>query len=339
MKVIVIKKPANKDMSIEEERRVLEPNGIVVESRVLVSEEEIILEAKDASGLIVANAGITRKVLASLPALKVVVKAGVGLDNIDLQAAAELGKCVANVPDGCTEEVALHALTLALMGVKRIHTLDRRVREGRWGIDFKGEPVFRLSEMDLGLIGFGRISRKLALYSERLVRGIRYYDPYVVEADDRSSESGCGDPAEPGSQYKRTSTADEIFESCKIVSLHTPLTEETRGMINRRLLDRARGIVLVNTGRAPLVDRADIVRALDEKQVTCFCSDVFWYEPANYSDPWQCDFLRRQDVIITPHAASFSVEGFKEVRRKSAEEILRVLKGEQPLNAKVPPAS
>jgi D-3-phosphoglycerate dehydrogenase len=250
----------------------------------------------------------------------VIAKYGIGVDNIDLEAAAELGKAVARVPGYCRQEVALHALCLALNGLRRAHTLGAQVAAGKWN-DFPEALVLcRASEVRLGVVGLGSIGRLFARYAKALFRSVHYYDPYV-------RLSG------PALRYGRERSLGELFANCAVVSLHVPLTAETRGFIDRTILDRARRSILVNTSRAAVVEFDALEQALDAGKLSFYGADLYWREPPRLEDPQTQRFLSREDVLITPHAAWYSPSSNREVKRRAAEQVLRVLRSGRPARA------
>ncbi len=302
--------------TLAEERKVLEPLGVSLDSTFCAGEEELIANGRGAVGFLVSYAPVTRRVLESLPELRIVVKYGIGVDNIDVEAARELGKVVANVPEYSTEEVALHALTLALCGLRMIFPFARAVKEGMWHQDPSGEGLRRPSALTVGVVGLGRIGRRFARYAEPIASNICWYDPYL----------------QGEAPYRRLDTVEELVERSQVVSVHAPLNERTRSLLGRRALAGANGLVLVNTSRGGVVDRDALEGALEAGRVVFFGADVFWSEPPDYDDPRTVAFLRRRNVLITPHMAWCSLEADGEVRRKAAEEVARVIRGQQPLH-------
>ncbi len=306
--------------SITEEKTVLEPAGATIDTTFSATEEELIKNGQGAIGFLVSFAQVTRKVMEALPDLKVIVKYGIGVDSIDIQAATELGKYVANVPEFCIEEVALHTLSLVSSGLRMTHFFGGEVKKKHWIEDATSEAIERPSLLNLGLLGFGKIARKFASYMENIVPKIYYFDPYISEFDAGKE------------QYERIEDMYELFERSHIVSLHTPLTNETRGLVNQEVLSHARDIILVNTSRGGVIEKHGLAYALDAGNVKFFGADVYWEEPPNFDDPWTIAFLNRKNVYVTPHVAAYSRTSEKEVRRKAAEEILRVIQGKQPLH-------
>lgn len=306
--------------SIEEETKVLKPAGVTVDTTFCRSEDDLIRHGRGAFGFLVSYAQVSRRVMEQLPDLRVIVKYGIGVDNIDVEAARQLGKIVANVPDYCVDEVAAHTLALVLAGLRMLFPLTEAAKTGRWIEDPSAEKLRRPTSLTAGILGLGRIGRRVAHCLQPLVGKILFYDPYV-------SASGVGD-----NHWESVASPAELIERCQILCLHAPLNHETRNIVDMKALERAKGLVLVNTSRADLVNRAALESALIEGRVSFYGSDVFWQEPPDYSDPGTTDFLRRRNVLLTPHMAWYSEDSEREMRRIAAEEILRVLRGGQPLH-------
>ncbi len=307
--------------SFAEERRVLEPLGVEIDTTFCASEEDLIRSGRDAVGFLVTYAPVTRRVLEALPSLKIVVKYGVGVDNIDVAAARSLGVVVANVPDYCVQEVASQALALGMAGLRRLPRFADRVKTGRWTDNPLKEGMQRPSSVCLGLLGFGNIARQLAAYAAPLFGRTVFYDPFL-----RLPLPAGVSPAEGVEDLAK------LFEMSQMVSIHAPLTPQTRGIVRADVLRRGRGVVLVNTSRGGLVDRPSIEAALNSGAVSFFGSDTFWEEPPDLSASWTASFLARDDVLITPHVGWCSTESETELRRKAAEEVARVIRGEAPLH-------
>jgi D-3-phosphoglycerate dehydrogenase len=245
-------------------------------------------------------------------AAKVIVRYGVGYDNIEIAAAAARGISVCNVPDYCTEEVSDHALALLLAAARRVAEADRRVRAKAWGVPMD-RKVYRIRGGTLGLIGYGRIGaafhRKAAAlgYARVLV-----HDPFLKAAPEGAE----------------LASLDAVAREADAISLHAPATNATRHIIGRAFLAQVKPtLVLVNTARGALVDEAALAAALAEGRLLAAGLDVYEGEPLRADSP-----LRGLDnVVLTDHAAWYSEEAIAELQRKAAEEVARVLRGEAPL--------
>jgi len=216
---------------------------------------------------------------------------------------------VTNVPDYSVEEVATHGLALILASLRKIVPADRSVRAGEWSVDHF-RPIRRLSTLTVGLVGFGRIARKIAAPLKALGAAIIAHDPYL----------------QPGPDMPPLLTLEEVLSSADIISLHVPLTEETRGLIDADALARMReGAILVNTSRGPLVDLDAVNDALESQKLSAAALDVFDTEPL---DPTRIADV--PNLIATPHMAYYSEEALQESQRKAATQVIKVLSGEPP---------
>ena len=264
------------------------------------------------------------ELLASLERCKVIVRVGVGFDNVDLDAARRRGIVVCNVPDYGTHDVADHAMALLLGLARGLEGYHREARAGAWAWGIA--PSFRLTGKRLGIVGLGRIGTATALRAKAFGLDVAFYDPYKPSGWDKALG------------LARHHTLAELARASDIVSLHVPLTTETRGMIGREFFAAARdGLILINTARGPVVDWAAFGDALRSGRIGAAGLDVLPTEPPDRDDPliraWQGGEPSVRDrLLITPHCAFYSQEALHEMRRKAAEEALRVLSGEQPWN-------
>jgi phosphoglycerate dehydrogenase-like enzyme len=259
---------------------------------------------------------------ARAPRCKGVVRAGVGYNNVDLDAATRRGIVVCNVPDYGTEEVADHAIMFLLAVARRLIPSHNAIRAGSWHYSTAvGTP--RLRGKTFGVIGCGRIGSAAALRAKALGLDVVFYDPLVRHGTDKALG------------IRRAHALDDLLAQSHFVSLHCYLDATTRHMINARALARMRpGAVLINTARGPVVDQSALVDALDSGHLSGAALDVVEREPL---DDERLRFHPK--VILTPHSAFYSVEGFAELRTKSAEEVRRILLGEPPWNPVNRPAT
>lgn len=233
---------------------------------------------------------------------------GVGLDTIDLDAAEARQIRVSAVPDYCVEEVALHAIALLLAAHRRVVRGSRLVRNGSWGALAAG-PVHRLEGRLLGLVGCGRISRSVAAKARGLGLRVAAHDPYVADEDWPDG-------------IERYADLGELAAAADFLSVHAPLTDETRHLVDDELLRRMPAhAVLVNTARGPLVDTEALNRALTEGRIGGAALDVLESEPP----PPGLPLLRPDDVIVTAHQAFYSEEALRELQRKAAQNLLEAL--------------
>jgi phosphoglycerate dehydrogenase-like enzyme len=254
-------------------------------------------------------------VLQSLRKARIIVRNGVGYDNIDAQGARAMGIAVANVPDYCTEEVADHAITLAIALERRFHRAIQDVRTGRWTWT-AAIPVRRLRGQTFGIVGCGRIGTAVALRTKAFGFRAGFYDPY--------SRPGY----EKAIGVTRFDSLDALLEASDMVSLHAPLTAETLGMIGEcQLAGMKPGAFLVNTARGPLVQERPLIGALNSGRLAGAALDVLEREPA--FDP---ELVAHPNCLLTPHMAFYSEEAMEEVRVSAARTVLEVLRGAVPRN-------
>ncbi len=277
--------------------------------------EEFVAEAADCDALLNTYAGpITAEVMAKMPKCKIIARYGIGVDTIDLEAATKAGIIVTNNPSYCIEEVAEHTMALLLSAARKIAFYDRQVRAGKWAVP-PGKPMYRLSGSTLGLVGFGHIARQVAVRAAAFGMKVVYADPFVKE----------GQFKEPGKKME----LDAMLAAADFVSLHPPLTPETRKMINDQAFGRMKpNAVLINCARGPVVDTDALVRALDAKKIAGCALDTTDPEPLPDPHP-----LRgRENVIINPHAAWYSEQAMVGLQAGAPGEVRRVLSGEWPIN-------
>jgi len=300
--------------SHEIEEEVLSSIGADLVKFQCKTEDDIIRCCSDADGLLNQYAPITRRVIENLQRARIIVRYGVGVDNIDVNAATERGIFVANVIYDITD-VADHTLSLILSLSRKIIWADRNVKENRW--DWKSvQPISRLKDKTVGIIGFGRIGRKVAQRLKGFEVKILSYDPYVPEEIFR----------EYGVEKVDFET---LIKESDIITVHTPLTDETRHMIGEKeLRSMKREAILINVSRGGIIDEKALYKALKERWISGAGLDVLEVEPPSKDNP----LLRLDNVIITPHMAWYSNKSLDEIRRKAAEEVARALSGKIPTN-------
>jgi phosphoglycerate dehydrogenase-like enzyme len=267
------------------------------------------------------------KLISKMNRCRVIVRVGVGFDNVDLRAAGARGIVVCNVPDYGTGEVADHALAMLLSFARGIPGASERVRcsNSNWSWKRVGE-LKRLSVSTLGIIGLGRIGTAAALRAKAFGLRVVYYDPYKPIGYDKSLG------------VERCETLAELLRVSDYVSLHTPLTDETRGMADSSFFESLKpGAVLINTARGAIVNLDALHHSLHNGRLRAAGLDVLPVEPPNRSHPlikaWESnDEWLQGRLQITPHSAFWCRESFEEMRRKAAEEAKRVLLGGSPLN-------
>lgn len=298
-------------VDVEIERRILEEAGFEVVAAQCRTEEEVVEAGSGASALLTQYAPITARVMDGLSELRMVGRYGVGYDVVDVEAARERGLWVANVPDYGTEEVASHALSMAFALLRHLPLYDRAVMEGRWHPHSTG-PLVRLKNLTLGVVGLGRIggtfARRAAPWFGRTLGCDPYLDAWPEGVEQASLE--------------------EVFSESLLVSLHAPLTEETRGLVDRGLLERMpEEAYLVNTARGGMVVMDDLLWALEEGLLAGAALDVLPHEPPPADHP----LLGNPNVILTPHAAYYSLEAEEEARTKAARNVVAWARDGRPL--------
>jgi D-3-phosphoglycerate dehydrogenase len=295
--------------SLDPERGVLEPLGIeVLDGGGLDVGESLRLAARADGILLGARLQLTRERLDALSNCRVIVRYGIGVNNVDLEAARERGIAVGFVPDYCVEEVANHAIALMLALHRRLAQFDARVREGEWGLP-GGISIPRLSECSLGLVGAGRIGLAVAARAAALGMAVLVFDP----AYDASTGPAV-----------RVDHLETLLESSDVVSLHLPLLPSTRGILNaERIAAMKPGALLVNVSRGGLVDEHALVAALEDGRLAGAGIDTPEHEPLPADDP-----LRdAKNLLLTPHVAWFSDGARAELQASAAGEAGRVLTG------------
>ena len=295
------------------ERKLFEGAGTELVAAQCRTESDVIEAAAGCAGILLQYAPITERVLAALPQLGIVSRIGVGVDTVDTAACARHGIWVANSPDYGVGEVATHALALVLALIRNVVAYNRDIRAGQWHYLSSGK-LERAGEMTLGIVGLGRIGKRMAHLSRNVVRRVLACDPYLIDGDF---------PA----YVERAADLAGLFAASDVVSVHAPLSDETRGMIDADVLGRMRpGSYVVNTARGAIINTDDLLAALDSGILAGVGLDVLPVEPI----PAESPLLGHPKVILTPHAAFFSVQAEIELRRKAAQNIVTWLKTGRP---------
>jgi len=299
--------------SLDIERSVLTPLGAELIPMQAVSDDSLLDVVRDADALLVCYAPVTKRVIDRAERCRIIARYGIGVDNVDTTAASERGIVVTNVPDYCVDEVSDHALALLLACARRVALLDRRVRTGRWTAK-DAVPAYRLRGQTLGLVGFGKIPKALASKAQPLGLQRIAFDPYLNE----SAFATLG---------VRKVEFQTLLAQADFVSIHAPLTSETRGLIGEAALRSMKPTAyLINTARGPLVDEVALARALREGWIAGAALDVLETEPPTQHHP----LMGLDNVILTPHVAFYSEASVQELQRKAAEEVASVLSGQSP---------
>jgi D-3-phosphoglycerate dehydrogenase / 2-oxoglutarate reductase len=301
----------------EGEMEALAPIGAEIVEVGAVSEDDFVQAARDADALYAKGRRITKRIIDGLERCKVISLGTVGVDSVDVAAATARGIPVTNVPDTFIEEVADHALMLILATYRRLTTMDRFVREGRWA---EGRPLLsrfpRLWGQTLGLIAFGHVARAVAVRAQAFGLRLVAHDPYVEETVmTRHGVEPLG--------------LTELLRRSDIVSLHAPSTADAHHLLGEEHFRAMKPEALfINTGRGSTVDEAALVKALQEGWIAGAGLDVLEQEPAAPTNP----LLRMENVVLTPHVASASARMDPERRRRAGREIALVLSGRWPMS-------
>lgn len=277
-------------------------------------EQQLISVLRDADAILTGRTRVTAKIIDSLDKCKIIVRCGIGVDNIDVQAATRRNIIVSNVPDYCIDEVSDHALALLFSWARRIAQSDKLVKSGKWGVQ-QLPLLSRLRGQNLGILGFGRIGRAVA--EKALPFGLRILvcDPYLPEQM---------------IDQKRFRLVDfeTLVREADYITIHVPLTPDTKGMFGEKEFDKMKpSAFLINAARGGIVDEQALANAVSAGRIAGAGLDALVKEPPESHSP----LLKMDNVLITPHSAWYSEEAFIELHRKAAEEAARVLRGEPPL--------
>jgi D-3-phosphoglycerate dehydrogenase / 2-oxoglutarate reductase len=306
--------------SLSTAREVLSAIGADLQLAPHATPEEILKVAAPADALLVTYAKITAEMIGQMKKCRIISRFGIGVDNVDLDAATAAGIVVTKVPDYCIDEVSDHAMALLLALARKIPASNAQVHAGRW--EMKAVvPIHRLRGRILGLVGFGRIPQLVAPKAKAFGLHVIVHDPFVqagVIARERVDQVDF----------------DELLAQADFVSIHTPLLPETRNLFSTEAFSRMKpGAYLINTARGPIVDEHALAKALDAGQLGGAALDVMPNEP-----PAGSPLLGRENVIITPHTSFYSEESLLELQRKAAQEVADVLTGRAPKNPVNPAA-
>jgi D-3-phosphoglycerate dehydrogenase len=299
--------------NIEPERRILEPAGCDLVLGKISPEQELIELTRDADAIITQFAKLTPTVIAQLKDVKVIVRNGIGYDNIDVEAARQHKIPVCNIPDYCIDEVADQTLAFILTLTRQVLPNHNFVRDGRWGLAVREDQMRTLKELTVGVVGFGRIGR--AVVKRLLAFGGRVLvaDPFVDQSAIRAAGAD-------------SSSLDSLFASADLITLHCLLNAQTRHLVNSQSLAKMKpGVLIINVGRGGLVDTDALIAALKNGHVAAAGLDVFEGEPLPQDSP-----LRTMDnVVVASHIASVSPRAMKTARETSAHLVLKALRGDK----------
>jgi D-3-phosphoglycerate dehydrogenase / 2-oxoglutarate reductase len=297
----------------DKEQAILGRIGAKVQQFHCTNESEVADAARNAHVIMCDASPVTRNVIHSLSELVGVVEYGVGYDNIDVSAATENGVVVCNVPDFMTSEVADHAVALILALTRKLDRIGRSTRAGEWNWrEFR--PVSSLDGKTVGIIGFGNIGRQVAERMRSFRTVVVAYDPYVPH--EVMEKLGA-----------RFADLDELLAVSDVVSIHVPLTKETKQLIGKKELAMLKdSAVLVNTSRGSVIDQEALVESLRKGRIGAAGLDVLAKEPPNSTDP----ILGFENVIVTPHIGWYSEQSSSRLQENAALEAERILTGKPP---------
>ena len=296
------------DFELEEEeiRRI----GASLSLATWGDEAGMVAALKEADGLLNHFAPLTRRVLEQLPKCRVISRCGVGYDNIDVEAATELGILVAHVRDYCIEEASTHTFALLLACARRLFHIDRAVRRGAWD-HAAGRPMHNLACQTIGIVGLGKIGNATANKARAFGMKVLAFDPYA---------RGAGPNVE-------MVPFDRLVEASDYICIHAALTDETRGLFSDRAFDRMKPTAyLINGARGPIVDEDALLRALREGKIAGAAVDTMAKEPPGAENP----LLKLDNLIVTSHVSWYSEESIELLRRENVRAVVDTLQKGRP---------
>lgn len=303
------------DLSVEES--ILRTAGHVIAAwKERKSAAELPALVADADAVITQFAPVNADVIASMRKARVIVRYGIGVDNVDLAAARAKGIAVCNVPDYCIDEVADHTLAFILATTRQVVTNSNTLKGGQWGLATSLDQMKALRDLVVGVVGFGRIGREVVARLRPFHCRILVYDPIAKAAD---IEAVAATPV----------SMSELLSQADVITLHCPSTPETRGMLNSESLAKTRpGVSIINLARGDLIDPDALLAALQSGHVAAAALDVFNPEPIPADHP----ILKLDNVILASHIASTSVPAVRKLRETAARLALMALNGEPLMN-------
>lgn len=297
------------DLSVE--RSILEPLGIEVVGAQAKAPDLLIPLVADADAVITQFASVNSDVIAAMSKARIIVRYGIGVDNVDLQAAHDRKIPVCNVPDYCIDEVADHTLAFILATTRQVVPNTLHNRDGRWGLATPLSEMRTLKDQTVGVVGFGRIGREVVDRLRAFKAKVLVYDPVVSVADILSKgASAVG--------------LDQLLQQSDIISLHCPSTPATKKLLREETLAKVKqGAIVINLARGDLIDTAALVSALTSGRLSAAALDVCDPEPIPLDSP-----LRSlPNVITASHIASASVKAVAKLRESAAKHVANALQG------------
>jgi D-3-phosphoglycerate dehydrogenase len=303
--------------SYQVEREILKPVDaeLILAPKDCLTENDVISVAKDADAILVREAPISTRVLDSLNRCKVIARYGVGVDNINLEAAKQKKIYVANTPGYGTEEVSDHAAALLLACIRKLLIRDKTLRQGKFETDIN-DAIYRTTGKTLGIIGYGQIGRAFhRKWKGFSPKRVLVFDPYVTP--EIIQENGA-----------ERVDLDTLLAESDYISLHAPLSPETKYIIDEAALRKMKQTaIVVNTSRGEVIDEDALIKALNEDWILAAGLDVFEKEPLSQSHP----LLKLSNVVLTGHVGWYSKDSVKELQTRAAHEVLRVFSGKTPV--------
>jgi D-3-phosphoglycerate dehydrogenase len=303
------------DLSVEES--ILQPPGHAIAAwKEKKAASELPALVADADAVITQFAPVNAEVIASMQKARVIVRYGIGVDNVDLAAARAKGIPVCNVPDYCIDEVADHTLAFILATTRQVVTNSNAVKGGKWGLATPLDQMKALRDLAVGVVGFGRIGREVVARLRPFRCRILVYDP-IAKPGDIEAAGGT------------LVALRDLLSLADVITLHCPSTAETRGMLNSESLAQTRpGVSIINLARGDLIDPNALTAALQSGHVGAAALDVFNPEPIPADHP----ILKLDNVIVASHIASTSVPAVRKLRETAARLALMALHGERLVN-------
>jgi len=302
---------------LSDEAEVIQKAGIELRDIDAATEDEIIAKAKDADVVFIVRTAFTRRVFENLPKLRAVIRCGVGYDNVDVDAATDNQVLVVNIPDFCFEEVSNHAIVLLMACAKKLMRMNHLLKTAGWNAGRQIlEPMGSIWGQSLGIVGCGNIGRMTARKAKCFGLNMIGSDPYV-------------DPNLAGESGITLKSLPEVMGESDYLSLHPCLNQETFHLIGEKELALMKpSAYLINTSRGSVVDEPALIRVLRDKKIAGAGLDVFEKDPIDPDNP----LLSMDNVIVTPHSASYCDASFKRLRISVGQEAVRVAQGRWPKN-------
>ena len=299
------------DLSVEE--GILQPGHAIVAWKEKRTAAELPALVADADAVITQFAPVNDEVIASMQKARVIVRYGIGVDNVDLAAARAKGIPVCNVPDYCIDEVADHTLAFILATTRQVVANSNCVKAGKWGLAASLDQMKALKDQTVGVVGFGRIGREVVSRLKAFHCRILVHDPIAKSSDIEAAGA-------------KAVTLRELLSQTDVITLHCPSTPETRSMLNAESIGKMRpGVSIINLARGDLIDSAALTAALQSGHVGAVALDVFNPEPIPSDHP----ILRMDNVIVASHVASASVPAVRKLRETAAKLALMAVNGEK----------